>query len=311
MKSPTSVAILLASHNGEEYIAQQIESILNQSFEDWTIFISDDSSTDKTVHIIQQYAERFPEKIVWIKKDESSGSAKNNFLFLLRQVDAEYLMCCDQDDVWKPEKIEITMQLMKQTEEVGRPALVFTDLQVVDHELNLICSSFFKYTGVRVQPITFRRLLVQNIVAGCTAMFNGKLRDYVLMPEKTDDIIMHDWWFSLIAVAFGKIGFCPQSTILYRQHGTNAVGAQKTGGVSYVFKRLCSTRAIQDSRNTILQAKLFYEVYSDFLSIDCKTVLQAYSKCLNKNKLKRIYIISKNRIWKDTITRKAMQIFFC
>ena len=98
------VEILMATYNGEKYIGEQIESILSQSYTNWIIRISDDCSKDKTAEIIKKYAEEYPEKIEIIENKSPSGSAKNNFFRLLGISTGEYIMCCDQDDIWKENK---------------------------------------------------------------------------------------------------------------------------------------------------------------------------------------------------------------
>jgi len=121
------VTILLAVYNGEKYLKAQIESILSQSFKDFKIIIRDDGSTDKSVDIINYYCNEYPDKISCMGGDPT-GSAKLNFAELLDSCEADYIMFCDQDDVWLPTKIEKTLAAMQLAEDDGKtPVLVHTD----------------------------------------------------------------------------------------------------------------------------------------------------------------------------------------
>ena len=131
MKRTAQVAILMATYNGERFLPVQLDSILNQEFEDWVLLVSDDGSTDRTREILLQYQKRYPNKIQILEKEKPTGSAKKNFLFLTHQAkDYPYLMYCDQDDFWKPEKVRLTLEKMKEIENGSAeiPCLVHTDL---------------------------------------------------------------------------------------------------------------------------------------------------------------------------------------
>ena len=100
------VSILLASYNGAPYIAAQIDSILQQTFRDFMLYIRDDCSNDGTWEIVQAYAAKEPDRIVALQNEENSGSAKHNFFKMMQEHQDNYVMLCDQDDVWHPDKIE-------------------------------------------------------------------------------------------------------------------------------------------------------------------------------------------------------------
>lgn len=217
------VTILLATYNGERYLEEQIESILQQTCTDWKLIIQDDCSSDGTAVIALKYVKRNPDKIRFVKREFPSGYAKNNFFSMLKLAKSDYVMTCDQDDVWLPTKVQVSMSEMHRLEaEQGcnRPLLVHTDLKVVDYNLSIIAESMFKRQNLDNRRDKLNNLLVQNIVTGCTTMVNRALLDMVYETPK--EAVMHDRWFALIACAFGKIGFVDQSTVLYRQHGSNA-----------------------------------------------------------------------------------------
>lgn len=228
------VTVLLAVYNGEEYVKEQLDSLLAQTFKDWFCLIHDDGSTDKSVKIIGEYVGRYPEKFSLLRFDPV-GSAKKNFLSLLKYADSDYLMFCDQDDVWLPTKIEMTYKRFLETENgcIDLPAAVFSDLIVVDKNLSIIANSFMEYCKLSPENCFFARMLGFNVMAGCTMMFNRALAKKALECDP-DKIYMHDWWCGLIASVKDRIGYLDEQTILYRQHGTNCVGA--TGRKTIISK---------------------------------------------------------------------------
>ena len=138
-----SLAILLATYNGEKFLAEQLDSLFSQTYSDFIIYAHDDGSTDQTVGILHQYQNKYPEKLI-ILDYEPTGGAKNNFYSLMQRVDADYYMFCDQDDIWLPFKVDVSLKKIQGMEltYICMPCLVFSDLRVVDHQLNTISDSF-------------------------------------------------------------------------------------------------------------------------------------------------------------------------
>lgn len=314
MKQTAQVAILMATYNGARYLPTQLDSILNQDFEDWQLLISDDGSTDGTLNILADYQKRYPEKIRILEKEIPTGSAKKNFMFLTRQADSfPYVMYCDQDDFWCSEKVRVTLKKMKETESgnTAIPCLVHTDLEVVDQNLLTISRSFFRFSGLDASRCALNQLLIQNIVTGCTMMINHALWELAVRPVDEEQILMHDWWFALIAAAVGRIEFVNQPLILYRQHGDNSVGAKNTKDPAYLssqIKKGSGNRAAME--NTMRQAGVFADVFSDMLKADANILLEEYAALAGQGKRKRIKTVCKYRIWKSGALRKAAELFY-
>lgn len=231
--SPRSeVTIVLAAFNGQEYIRAQIESIRGQSHQNWKLLIRDDDSCDRTVGIVKSLA-REDSRIELLSDEHGWLGASQNFGTLAEAAHrdgAQYLFFADQDDVWHPHKISRQLKLMQQTEaqtEPGTPLLAHSDLAVVDANLQMIHPSFMDYEGLShrsQQPL--KTLLVQNFVTGCTVMANRALLDWALpIPPEA---VMHDWWMALCAATVGELRYLPETTVRYRQHEHNCVGAKTT-----------------------------------------------------------------------------------
>ena len=303
------IIILLATYNGEKYIQEQLEPLLIQTYNEFQILVHDDNSTDDTLQLLQKYAKNFPDKVMLLDDNISNGGAKENFIYLLNQVDKEYdyIMFCDQDDVWEKDKIEKTLAKMQELEfqYEDTPLLVHTDLKVVDEELKLIQNSFWKHEYINPSINSFNRLLMQNTITGCTVMINRKLAELCLPVP--DGAIMHDWWIGLVASKFGKIGFINDSTILYRQHASNSIGAK---GFSYLsvlmkFYKLFSNNELylKHLKINIIQAKAFLDIYREILDEGTIEMLEEFSTLESKSFLEKRKILLKHKLLKQGLIR--------
>ena len=215
--------MLLATYNGARFLAQQLDSLLTQTHPNTTILARDDGSSDTTGQVLADYASRYPQRITVFAVPSAGTGAAGNFLTLLRHSTAPYVAFADQDDVWLPDKLTRQLTALEALHTTG-PALCFTDLQIVDEDLHPLYGSFWQHE--RHDPATARqltRLVMQNVVAGCTALLNRPLAD--LAAQMPPDAHMHDWWTALLACAFGESTWLAEPTVLYRQHGANVFGA--------------------------------------------------------------------------------------
>lgn len=302
------IYILLVTYNGEKYFIEQIESLLSQSYQNCKIWIHDDGSKDNTGKIIKDYANKYPEKIVFFDDDISCGGAKENFTYLLNNIDKnfDYIMFCDQDDVWKSDKIEKTLEKMQELENrYGNkiPLLVHTDLEVVNEDLKTIHHSMWQYEKINPNLNSLNRLLVHNTITGCTTMINNALLEKSLPISK--ECIMHDWWIGLVVSCFGKIGYIKDGTIRYRQHGRNDTGAKRYSYKNIFWKvlQILSFKNKDFFSKNILQAKKFLEAYEKELDKEKRQLLEDFSTIKEKPYLQRVSIILKYRLFKYGIIR--------
>ena len=299
-KKNPEIEILMATYNGERYLEEQINSLLNQTYVNWKLKIRDDNSTDKTLSIIKNYQKKYPDKIFLMKDMNGNLGAKNSFLELLKNSKADYVMFCDQDDVWLDNKIEKTLKKTLEIED--GPTLVHTDLKVVDEKLNLISESFWKFQKIDPKRKEHNYLIVQNNITGCTMMLNKDLIE--LSKKNFPNGIMHDWIIAIIASLSGKIGFISEQTILYRQHKKNEVGAK--GYFKSILKKVKNISQVKKTMyKTNLQLKDIYSLIEDE---QLKSELKEYSDLLNKNFLKRKTWILRHRYLKYGLLRKISQL---
>jgi glycosyltransferase involved in cell wall biosynthesis len=270
----------MAAYNGGQYLSEQIKSVLGQSCKAWQLIIRDDGSTDNSLDVINEYIRLYPENIRLITDRDGRIGTSQNFLRLLGYADTDYIMFCDQDDVWLPDKIAITLNKMKACEEIrGRniPVLIHTDLKVVDKHLDIISDSLWQYQHLDPKKgLHLNRLLVQNVITGCTVMINKALKDKIKsVPQHA---LIYDWWISLVAAALGTIDYVPTATALYRQHDNNEIGA-KAWNSQYLIKTAKLGRSHLKSMlfKTQIQAKVFLNLFKNELSDDHIHLLRTFS----------------------------------
>ena len=239
-----TVAILLATYNSADYLSQQLDSLFDQTYKDWHIFIHDDGSTDSTLDVVNNYAAKYG-KITVLIDDKKKLGATFNFVHILNNVNSRYYMFCDHDDVWLPNKIAITVEEIGKIEAKypQKAVLVHTDLQVVDKDLTCISSSLWQHAQINPRLLKQKEFaLVSYFATGCTMGFNAIAKKELAIDFPNDKYFLHDAWIALQAVYKDAIIVSvDEPTILYRLHGNNAAGVPKIG-ITYYLKRLSFIR---------------------------------------------------------------------
>lgn len=231
------VSVLLATYNSSHFLKEQLDSLFSQTFEDWELIIRDDGSTDDTLSIIDEYT-RLYKNIKFMEDSVLNVGAKESFMRLLMNTDSDYYLFCDHDDVWLPDKIKRTLDVMikLELENPGKPLIVHSDLCVVNENLDMVSESFWKSS--RIYPAILENknyIQVLNCVTGCAMVFNQKVKA-VSLPYPAS-IPMHDWWLAVATLRNGGlIHHITEPSILYRQHGGNEVGARSVDRTYFVSK---------------------------------------------------------------------------
>lgn len=261
------IDILMGTYNGERYVGEQIESIQAQTYKNWRLLVSDDCSSDATLDVVRRYAVE-DERIRIVSEGVRYGGAKENFFALMAKSDAPYVMFCDQDDYWLPEKVEKTLEALLELESeygAGKPMLAFCDMKVVDGSLNIIHESFEQYEKLRPQRTKMAQALAQALGAGCTFLTNRQLVEMAICCRDLSSVVMHDWWAAAIAAAFGHIAFIDEPLSLYRQHKNNEVGASRFSVASWLG-RFADMRVSEHA--LVVQSQCFLNTYVSWLNAD-------------------------------------------
>lgn len=279
-----TVNILLSTYNGEKYLAEQIDSIVNQTYTDWNLLIRDDGSTDNTVSIIKNYEEK-DARIKFINSFQIENVGVHlSFKNLAKFSDADWYFLCDQDDVWLPKKIESMLFYARGDEKEAK--LLYSDLTTVDSELNILSERIRHKTGHSKAPL-LKDYLLQPTVTGCGAMFNQKLRDYWLLESNI--IGLHDSMLGFIAASLGKLEFIDESYTLYRQHSQNVIGSSSASGIQAILHSFWGQNQTMNAR-----AKDVLATFS-FVSNENKKILQDFMKLNDANFVVRLKLILKYR----------------
>ncbi len=298
--------ILMATHNGVLYLKEQLDSLFAQSHRNFELIVSDDASTDGTLELLKEYP-------ITLLSHKTPLGCKANFSHLLNYSSASYVAFSDQDDIWHPEKIAVTLKAIKQAEAQnppGTPILVHTDLKVVSNSLEPLSTSFWTFAGL--DPFhysAFSSLLVQNCVTGCTLMINRPLAD--LVSQIPPEAKMHDWWIALTAAAFGKIVALPLQTISYRQHASNTLGAKRGGLKGQIIKFLQGNglRALSQAREERKQqAKAFHTHYHAQLKQPHNEALLALIHADDRTRFKNIYEAFRLRLLRNGVASNIARL---
>lgn len=219
------ISVALASYKGESYITAQLESIAAQTLLPAEVIITDDTSPDATATRIASFAATAPLP-VRLHRNPANLGVIGNFGKAISLCASPYIALADQDDVWLPTKLEETYAAMRQAESTygtHTPILVHTGVQVVDANLRPLGTRMARPSRLLSLLPAPVGLALQNTVTGCTVLFNRALAQAALpFPPET---LMHDHWLALVAAQRGHVVTLPGATLLYRQHGGNAVGA--------------------------------------------------------------------------------------
>ncbi len=282
------VQVLLSSYNGQKYIREQLDSILNQEDVDVHCLVRDDGSTDETNDILREYQTKH--KNIEVLCEKNIGY-KASFMKLVRvSGEYDYYSFADQDDVWKPDKIIQAIYHIEENEYTS-PAMYCSNCTVVDENLRYIRELHSNDTIVPNKE----KALVEGFAHGCTMVFNKKTRDLILKYDLKKEY-PHDFWIPLIMVYLGKVIYDKNSYILYRQHSDNVFGSQSE--LKRIIKKginkIKNKNSTSDMINEILAGYGDYLLSKDYCMLN---EIAEYDKSISK----KIRLLFNKNIRKSTI----------
>lgn len=261
------VVILISTYNGEKYLAEQLDSLLNQTYQNIKIFIRDDGSKDKTIDIIKKYQKK-SEKI-FLTEGKNIGFINSFFELLKLSNNADYYAYCDQDDVWMEDKIERAVNFLEKSDS-NKPVLYFSNSDYYDGDMNFLA------TAEKNKIYNFRNSLVECVTQGMTMVINNKAREIIINNRPTT-CLYHDWWTYMICSGFGEIIYDNKSLVKYRRHNKSVTveGRSKIELFMWRIKEFL----IGDSLKQIKKQHQEYERYfSKYLNNEDKKLLNLFTK---------------------------------
>ncbi|MEF7439052.1 glycosyltransferase family 2 protein [Paenibacillus lautus] len=300
------VQVLLSAYNGEQYISEQIQSILHQTHAAVSILIRDDGSTDKTMQLLDQWVTTHPDKIKLIKG--TNVGVVSSFFELLRAADAEadYYCFCDQDDVWLDHKVEHAIARLDSSIYTEVPSMVFTSTYLTDDKLNRKGA----WPKPPAQEPSFFNALYENIAIGATITMNRSARNLFINSKSVDSqkVLMHDWWFYLLVSAFGTVIYDNKPSMLYRQHNNNVVG----GSNSIVGKLKSKWASFKRHTGKDLlhkQASEFDRIYGSRLTGEQKEQLDLFLATRTRF-IDRLHYARKSKLYRQSKAESLLFKFF-
>lgn len=260
------VTILMSTYNGEKYISEQLDSLINQTYKNLEIVIRDDGSKDSTINIIKEFQKKTNN--ITLVEGENVGFINSFFELLNIDNNADYYAYCDQDDVWMENKIERAVSFLRKTD-IKKPVLYFSNSDYYDKDMNYLA------TAEKNKIYNFRNSLVECVTQGMTMVINDKTRQTII-NNKPQNCLYHDWWTYMICSGFGEIVYDDESLVKYRRHNKSVTVEGKSPIQLFWFR--VRKFLVKDSLKTI---KKQWKDYEDF-----------YYKDLNKENQKLIKLFT-------------------
>lgn len=221
-----SAAILMATYNGEEFLPAQLESLIDQTFTNWKMYVSDDCSKDHTLDILREYQKK-EQRICQIISNSGPHGPFQNYYNLMRYLKEsgetfDYYFYCDQDDIWVASKMEKQIMALEKCP-AEKPSICCCDLELIDEKGNLQGKRMSDYADIKLTN-PYNLFFKHRYIWGTAMAHNRALWDLVEIPADISNDISHDNFLGNYAVAYGTIVFEPEGLVLYRRHGSNVSG---------------------------------------------------------------------------------------
>lgn len=226
----TTITVLLSTYNGDKYLEEQLDSVLNQKNVDVYLIIRDDGSIDETRDILLKYSNCYPNITLILDSNVGVEESFHKLCFYAyRNTTSQYYAFCDQDDVWEENKLYEAIKLLNQLPNT-LPNLYFSNLKVVEEDLSYREMLF----DIDEVFIAKNKMFVRFFSYGCTCVFNlAALKCYCIIENNKS---LHDIWIYVISSFLGNVIYDDRSFIKYRQHSNNASG-KKLRGLNLLYSR--------------------------------------------------------------------------
>lgn len=277
------IDILMATYNGEKYLAEQLDSIINQTYHNWNLLIRDDNSTDRTLEIIQDYQKK-DNRIKLLKDNEGNLGIVKNFEELLKNSESEFIMFSDQDDIWIENKLDVYLKTAEKIKIKG--FLLHSDAILFDKNKSNILKDTFIFKKAINKGL--ENVFFNYFVQGATILISKEIKNFILPFPK--EVYLHDRYIHIVAELFFERIFINQPLIYYRQHDNNQIGAKNS------LKKLLSKRYFDERDRQLI--KVIYNKYGSLLADDKKKLIEEYFKItdIRKSRFIRFFMLKKAKI---------------
>lgn len=284
----SQVAIMMGTYNGETFIKQQLNSIKEQSFGDWFLWVSDDNSTDLTVDYINDF---FIENKGAGEVLTGPGKGFNeNFksLVMNEAILSEYYAFSDQDDIWSSSKLKRAVEWLD-TVPCEVPAFFCSRTELIDQN-----NKFIGYSPDFKKKPDFKNALIQNIASGNTMVFNHAARE-LLKRSFSGPVVIHDWSLYLVVTACGgQVFYDSVPSVFYRQHTANVIGNSMGLKQRFMNYKLASQgrRQVWNDINIAMLERLH-----PYLTVEAKKTLHLFRSIRQKSLFKRLLSLKQSGVY--------------
>lgn len=261
------VLILMSTYNGEKYLSEQIESLLNQTYKNIKILIRDDGSKDNTVKIVKEFQKNHDN--ITLIEGKNKGFIKSFFELINLSEDSDYYAYCDQDDVWMNDKIERAVKFFNKANN-DKPVLYFSNSDYYDGNMKYLA------TAEKNKIYNFRNSLVECVTQGMTMIINNTTRE-LIKKNNPQNCLYHDWWTYMICSGFGEIIYDDKSLVKYRRHNKSVTVEGRSKKELFIWR--VKKFLVGDSLKQIKKQLQEYEnLYADRLNMEDKQLLKMFTK---------------------------------
>lgn len=291
------IAILLCTYNGERFLKEQLDSIANQTYRDWSLYVSDDGSTDNTLHVIESFKSKFAPGKVTLFQGPKQGFAKN-FISLLKRdyIAADFFAFCDQDDIWFADKLERSIKHLSSSAS-SQPALYCSRTRLVNMNGGVI-----GFSPLYSKAPSFRNALVQSLAGANTMLVNKCAKELISKTPDDAHIPAHDWLaYLLVSGTGGDITFDKAPTLDYRQHDNNLIGSNSgiTARASRLIKMFSGRFKNWNNQNIYILEKM-----QNSLSTENLLHFEDFCNARKSRLARRILFIMKSGVYRQTLAGK-------
>ncbi len=287
------VAILLTTYNGARFLDEQLSSIAQQTHRQWTLYISDDGSSDSTLAIIKRFQQRLGSDRVRLFQGPRTGFAQN-FLSLVRnpEIEADFFSFCDQDDVWFPDKLQRAITRIPRADE-ERPAVYCSRTRLIDEAGNII-----GHSPLFARTPSFHNALVQSLAGANTMMLNKAARALLARVPSTAPVVSHDWLcYLLVSGCGGRVFYDAEPSLDYRQHRGNLMGRNNSLRGRLARVRLMFGGTFREWTQKNLAA---LRTCAGLLDDRSRVALARFETARDANLPRRLYLLKKAGVYRQT-----------
>ena len=308
------ISVAMATYNGQEYLPKQLESILGQTKKVDEIVIVDDCSTDGTVEMIREYAKQYPESNIRFFLNETNLGYKKNFYKAMSLCEGDITFLCDQDDIWKENKVDILVGLLESNSDIGLVSSSFIQIDGSGEEMSANKSAYMrKMKEGNLYAVPLQDLIFHNVSQGCAMAFRKEVKELYLKHFADD--LPHDWVLNVLAALEKKCYYLNSSMFYYRIHGKNTIGLKE--GLTLNRKKSLEVRT-HDAKQAVkvlnLIEKVNCDIYHENIWIkDMRDFAENHIVFLENKKLFEIMLQNFNPYYKKlkTVRGRLLDMFFC